>query len=109
METKDFEIDGLDFKENTQRTMDKQVAERSSLATALKTFAWIGLFFGMFFSFYWGFTDTGYLTGSVHYFQLDGDFNAGIFFLCVIISVISFCIMLGFAKIVEAADKYLKQ
>lgn len=98
METKSFEIDGLQFDENTNHPTDKQTAEMSSLVTALKIFAWIILFVGLFSSFYWGFTAI-----------LDGDFNAGVFFFCLISSMLSFCLILGFAKIVEAADKYLKQ
>lgn len=98
METKSFENDGLQFDENTNHPTDKQTAEMSSLVTALKIFAWIILFVGLFSSFYWGFTDI-----------LDGDFNAGVFFFCLISSMLSFCLILGFAKIVEAADKYLKQ
>lgn len=79
------------------------------LPLTLRILAVLGLCYGIIMSFYWGFTDVSYYSGRVDYFQLDGDFNAGIFFICVITSVITFCIMLGFAKIVEAADKYLKQ
>lgn len=109
METKVFEIDGLDFDENVNRPTDTHAAEMSSLVTTLKIFAWISLFLGLFFSFYLGFTDTSYYSGRVSYFQLDGDFNAGVFFLCLMLSGLSFCMLLGYAKIVEAADKYLKQ
>lgn len=109
METKVFEIDGLDFDENVNRPTDTHAAEISSLVTALNIFAWISLFLGLFFSFYLGFTDTSYYSGRISYFELDGDFNAGVFFFCLISSMLSFCLILGFAKIVEAADKYLKQ
>lgn len=101
METKSFEIDGLQFDENSNHPTDKQTAEMSFLVMALKIFAWIILFMGLFSSFYWGFTDISD--------YLDSGFNAGVFFFCLISSMLSFCLILGFAKIVEAADKYLKQ
>ena len=109
METNSFEIDGLQFDENANHPTEKQTAEMSSLVTALKIFAWISLFMGLFSSFYWGFTDISYYSGRISYFELDGDFNAGVFFFCLISSMLSFCLILGFAKIVEAANKYLKQ
>lgn len=108
MKTNDYELDGLGFNENIAEAHDIHQIGTSYITITLKIIAWMCLFFGIFSSFYWGFTDTSY-RGNIYYFQLDGDFNAGIFFLCLIYSVLSFSMLLGFAKIVEAADKYLKQ
>ena len=107
MKTNDYELEWLCFNENTAEAHDKQQIGRSYITITLKIVAWMCLFFGIFGSFYWGVTDTSY-RGNIYYLQLDGDFNAGGFFLCLISSVLSFCLILGFAKIVEAAEKYLK-
>ena len=73
----------------------------SSLPTVLKVIAYLNLVSGVFLAFILGFERNVYYRTT--------EFNGGIFLLCIIYAIVACCILLGFAKIVEAADKYLQQ
>ncbi len=98
METSNSKLGGLELNESS---CSKEKTQHSSISKFLKVLAYIDLFGGLLLSLLL----LSLWVGGIY----DGDFYAGLFFACIISSLFSFGLLLGFAKIVEAADKYLKQ